>query len=131
MQESMTILSSMTITNGTLDTSASNFAIGVVNDWNNTGGTFVVNQSTVTFTGTTGTSGSPHHIQSGAANSKQPFWNVTFNGSGGYWTLQDSMTVTSSMTITNGTLDTSASNFDIGGANDWKIANASFRESEK
>jgi len=40
--------------------------------------------------------------------SGDPFYNVTFNGTGGYWTLTDSMTVLNDMTLTAGTLDTRA-----------------------
>ena len=53
----MTLTSTMTITAGTLDTSASNCSSGpcivVGGSWNNTGGTFYPNASTVTFNATT------------------------------------------------------------------------------
>src|SRR4029077_8134851 len=89
------------ISAGTLN-SNNNLRISVGGDWNNTGGFFTPSLSTVTFTGTT-----PGHI---ILSQKDPFTNVVINGSGGYWPLKDSMTITSTMTLTAGTLDTSSSN---------------------
>ena len=71
------------------------------------GGRFVVNTSTVTFTGNL----SAQNITSRG----NPFYNLYVNGgSSGYWTQQDSMTVTSNLTLNKGTLDTSATS--CGGA---------------
>jgi hypothetical protein len=111
LQDSMTVISSVTLTGGTLDTSSSNYGISVGNDWLNNGGAFAVNQSTLTFYG--------NATGKKVMSRGYPFYNVWINGTGGYWTLQDSMTVTSTMTLTAGTLDTSALNFDIGIGGGW------------
>src|SRR6185312_3884472 len=55
-------------------------------------------------------------IQSGGV----PFNNLVFNGSGGYWTLQDPLTVLASMTLTAGTLDTNpVGNYAVTVGLDW------------
>src|SRR5207302_6637215 len=81
-------------------TAANNYTIGVSYNWVNTGGIFTANASTVSFNGTT----AGHTIKSNGS----PFGNVQVNGAGGYWTLIDSMTLTSTMTLTAGTLDTAS-----------------------
>jgi len=104
LQDSMTVTSTMTFNKGTLDTSgcagaSCNVAVG--GSWYILGGTFTANSSTVTFT-----AGSPQKIKSGGEN----FSNLQFNGAGGSWVLQDSMTVTSTMTLSAGTLNTKTGN---------------------
>ena len=93
--DSMTVDGSFTLTAGTLDTSASNFGLSPAT-WINNGGNFVANQSTVTFA-----HGAAAYITSRGI----PFANVFVDGS--LCLLQDSMTVTSTMTLTAGTLNTS------------------------
>ncbi|MFA5975688.1 MAG: hypothetical protein WC859_05915, partial [Elusimicrobiota bacterium] len=100
LADSMTVLSNLTLTNGTLDTSASNFNLAVAKTWLNNGGIFVANTSTVTFNGST--------TNQTITSRGQAFNNVTFNGTGS-WILQDSMTVTSTMTLTAGTLNAGSS----------------------
>jgi hypothetical protein len=100
--DSMTVTSTMTITQGTLDASNANLGVAVGGSWLNNGGAFEPQASTVTFT--TPSAGT-QTITSGNSN----FGSVQFNGPGGYWTLGSSLTVTSTMTLTKGTLDTSAS----------------------
>ncbi len=96
----------------------SNYSIVVSSNWINSG-TFTSSGDTVTFNATT----AGHIITNGGS----PFANVQFAGVGGYWTLQDSMTVTSTMTITSGTLDTkSGSNFGISVGSEWLNSNGTF-----
>ncbi|MFA5386929.1 MAG: hypothetical protein WC322_00850 [Candidatus Paceibacterota bacterium] len=69
--------------------------ISVSGDWDATGGTFTSASSTVQFTATT--TGKTITVN------ENPFYNLTFNGSGGEWTLQDAATTTNDLTITAGT----------------------------
>src|SRR5258708_3826983 len=86
-------VSSMTITEGTQETKPnSNFLTKFAGYWINNGGVFIVNNSTVSFTST---------ASEGRVRSRgSPFRNVFIgsNTTGGYYTLQDSMTV-STITI--------------------------------
>jgi len=101
MLDSMTVTSSMTITTGTLDTSGTNCGgtscnITVGGSWITApGGSFIAQQSSVTFTGST-----PLKIQSRG----NPFNYITLNGAGS-WVLQDTMTVVSTVTLTQGLLN--------------------------
>ena len=97
---SVTVNENLTLTAGTLDDSA-NFAIGVSSNWVNNGGVFTAGLSTVTFNAAT----AGHTIQSNGS----AFGNVFFNGSGAVWTLQDALTVNSTMTLNAGTLNTGSS----------------------
>ena len=107
MKDSMTV-NNMTFApnGGTLDVTT--FPMAVYNSWTNNGFIFQNNISSVTFVGTT----SGQTIQSGGQN----FSYVNVNGNGGYWTLQDSMTVISTMTITKGTLDASTQAITVNGS---------------
>src|SRR5262249_51968349 len=96
LQDSITVGLTLTLTNGNVDSGA-NQAIWLGGSWWNNGGSYLPNASTVTFAST--------NVGQKIINGKSNFSFVQFNGSGGYWTLQDSMTVVSSMTLTNGTLD--------------------------
>jgi hypothetical protein len=96
---------SLSIDSGTLDASASNYAISVAGSWNNYGGVFTSRTGTVTLDGTA----SGKTILSG----KQDFNNLTVNGSGGAWTLSDNLTASTTLSIANGTLDVSTSNYRI------------------
>src|SRR6185503_16964389 len=81
---------------------------------------FIARTSTVTFTA------------AGArtiATGNDAFYNARFTGSGSWTLTQDSMTVISSMTLTNGTLDASASNCSGGSCGiavggDWTVGSA-------
>jgi hypothetical protein len=75
--------------------------VTVPGDWVNLG-TFTASTSTVTLTGT----GSGGKVTSGGS----AFRNLTVNGSGGTYTLQDALSVSNVLTVTAGTLDVSASN---------------------
>ncbi|MBU2437483.1 MAG: DUF2341 domain-containing protein, partial [Candidatus Omnitrophica bacterium] len=70
-------------------------------------GTFTPATHTVTLTATD----TDNIITSAGAS----FNNLTINGSGGVWTLQDAMDVNTDLTITAGTLDLNGSNLDLTG----------------
>jgi hypothetical protein len=89
----------------TFNTSSNNYALTVGGNFFNSG-TFTANSSTLTFNG----SGSKT-ITSGGAS----FYSATFNGSGGAWVLQDSMTATGTLTLTNGALDLNGKNLTVSG----------------
>jgi|GEM_PF-3776110 len=76
-------------------------AFSVGGSWANAG-SFSANSSTVTFNGTT----SGQTIASNASS----FANLQITGAGGFWTLSDPLTVVSTLTLTNGTLDTGSNN---------------------
>ena len=57
----------------------------------------VASTDTINFVGTSGTNG--------ITTNNNPLYNVTFNGPGATWVLQDSMTVISSITLNGGTLN--------------------------
>jgi hypothetical protein len=107
----------LTISSGSLVANLSNVVIG--GNWTNSGGSFTAGTSTVTFNSLA--------IGKTITSKGFPFYNVYFSGSGGYWTLQDSMTVTSTATIANGTLDTnSATNLGIQVSGDWNFLGGTF-----
>ena len=102
-----TVSNNLTITAGTLDVvSGSNFALNVGGSYSNSG-TFTARSGTVTLNATaTGKT-----ITSGGSS----FYNLTLNGVGGGWTLQDNTTVSNVLTITNGTLDASSRTLTLSG----------------
>lgn len=93
--------------NGTL-TLGSNAAT-VSGTWDATGGAFT-SSGTVTFTSTS--------TETITSNSNS-FSAITFNGSGGTWTLGDALDADGNLTITAGTLDASASNYGIAVGGNW------------
>ena len=104
LADALDVNNNLTITNGTLDVSTSNYGINLVGNFSNAG-TFTSRSGTVTLDGTaTGKT-----ITSGGAS----FYNLTLNGTGGAWTLADALDVNNNLTITNGTLDVSTSNYGI------------------
>ena len=94
----LSTVSDLAIHSGSLAVHNSQIAVG--GSWMNSGGSFLPGTSTVTLN----SSASGKTITSNGSS----FYNLYFNGSGGYWTLQDSMTVLSTMTLTAGTLDTNS-----------------------
>ena len=77
---------------------------------------FVADNSTVIFNSTaTGKT-----ITSGATNSK--FNNLTFNGTGGAWTLQDNLVASGSVAVTAGTLSAGGKNITTTGARNLTIS---------
>lgn len=89
-------------------------AITAGGSWTNNGGTMTANTSTVTFDATTNSK----TIKSNA----QSFYNLVFNGTGGVWTLQDDITITT-ITVTAGNLIDNAKNVTANG--NITIANTS------
>lgn len=92
----------LTISSGTLDVTAFNHSLNVEGNWNNSGGTFVARNGTVTLNG--------NAAQSITANS-QSFYNLTFNNSAAgasAITLNDNVTVSNTLTLTDGIINTGA-----------------------
>jgi hypothetical protein len=81
-------------------------------------GIFTAATHTVIFNGTS----AGHDILSGGND----FNNVTVNGTGGEWTLQDNMTVNGEMTLTAGTLDVSDNDHTIIVKENWTNTGGSF-----
>ena len=96
MQDFMGVTSSETLAGGTLNTNASNLGLNVGGEWLYSGGTFVTNNSSITFSGTT----TNLRIQSG----DQPLWRLAFAGSGRWITDSYALTVTSTVFVNAGTL---------------------------
>ncbi|PIS07475.1 hypothetical protein COT78_03310 [Candidatus Berkelbacteria bacterium CG10_big_fil_rev_8_21_14_0_10_43_13] len=82
--------------------------VNISGSWDATGGTLTSASSTFVFnstaTGKTVTSNS------------QSFNNLTFNGSGGGWTLSDDLTVAGALNVTTGTLDASSHTINLSGS---------------
>ncbi|MDA1169405.1 MAG: LamG domain-containing protein, partial [bacterium] len=105
LNSALDINGDFTLASGGVDVSASNYAITNAGSWYNYGGVFTKRAGTVTFDGTaTGKT-----LQSG----NQDFYNTTISGSGGGWTLTQDLYATNSLTQSNGTLNTSTSNYNI------------------
>ena len=106
----LTINKNLTIgANNTLDTTASHFDINIGGSWTNSG-TFINNNNTINFNGTSNLK----QITSGLNN---PFYNISFIGLGGEWTLQDNMTVTGAFKVTNGVFISGAHTVLLSGTN--------------
>ena len=100
------VAGTVTLTAGTLDVSGSNYGISAA-AWTDTGsGSFTEQSGTVTFDGT------------GTINSNEAFNDVTIN-TAGTATLGASLDVDDDLTITSGTLDASATNYNITVGGDW------------
>ncbi len=95
----------MTLSSGAL--TLTNGLFNVSGNWLQSGGTFTAGSSTVTFNATS----TGHTITSDGSS----FNNVTFNGVGGSWFLQDPFITTGNLTITNGTLNANGQAMTIGG----------------
>lgn len=116
LQDSMTVLADLTLIAGALDTnSTKNNAIAVKGNWLNNGGSFVANGSTVTFTGA-----SAELITSNG----NAFGSVQFNGAGGSWTPQDTLTANGNVTLAAGTLNGGANAINVSG--NWAGAGGTF-----
>lgn len=79
----------------TLSTTASNYDIEIAGNWDNNG-TFTANAGTVTFIST--------DAGKIISSNGSPFNNLTFNGAGGAWTMQDDTSISGNYTVTNGTV---------------------------
>lgn len=98
-----TVNGTFTLNGGTLDVSTSSYGLVIGKNWLNNGGKFLARSSTVTFSGTT----SGLDILSGG----QSFAKITFNGSGGAWTVRDRFTASGTTVLTSGTLDASTDSY--------------------
>jgi hypothetical protein len=107
-----TVNGNLLITSGTLDASASNFAITLRGDWTNNGGTFTPRAGTVTFNSTTAA-----QAINGTAASKT-FNNVTVNKAGQTLSVGGG---TTTLTL-NGTMTLTAGTFSAGTASAINIA---------
>lgn len=111
LQDALTTTNNLTITAGTLDVSASNYAVSVGGNFSNSG-TFTARSGTVTLTSTSSSAT--------LTSDSSSFYNLIQNGSGGTYTLQDALTTSNNLTITAGTLDTKASsNFGVSVGGTW------------
>ena len=97
-------------------------AISLDGSWTNSG-TFTCGTGTVTFTATaTGKT-----LNGTMTGSTGQFYNLTFNGSGGGWTLQAAIAATNDFTLSAGTFDTkSGSNYAVTVTNDLSITGGTF-----
>ena len=107
----ITINGNFTLSGGAF--SSTSGTLSVSGNWSRTAGSFTHNSGTVAFTSTA--SGKTITVGS------QTFSGLTFNGSGGNWALQDTLTVASNLTVTAGTLN--ANNQNIALAGNLTIAN--------
>lgn len=95
MQGALIISNGINIDNSnvTLDVTASNYAISVAGNWTNNG-TFMERSGTVQFNGSSD--------QSISAANTETFYNLTMNNSGGNVSLNRSVEVDNTLTLTNG-----------------------------
>ncbi len=77
--------------------------ISSAGNWDVSAGVFTKDTSTVTFTATA----SGKTVKSGS----NQYYNVTWNGSGGAWTLQDGFTQSADIAFTTGTLNLAGKNY--------------------
>ena len=96
----------------------SNYGINIDGDWINSG-TFTANSGTVAFDGTLSGKDITANGSSGV------FYNVSFTGSGGEWTLQDNMNVSNTFSVSNGKFISGEHTLTILGANAEYINNGS------
>src|SRR5262249_24902345 len=115
LQDSMTVVSTMTLSGGTLDSANNDITVG--GSWWNTGTNFIPNTATVLFTG-----GNTQKLRSNGRN----FSTVRLHGTGGNWVMQDSMTLTGDLFIDDGRLDATASNFPIFLQGSWANTGGNF-----
>jgi len=93
----LTVGGDFTVASGGVVTCVGASKISVAGSWDVHSGTFTKSTSTLTFTATT----SGKTVYSGS----NTYYNVTWNGSGGEWTLQDNFTQTATLLFTLGTLN--------------------------
>jgi len=94
LSNTLDVNGSFTLLNGTFSPVSYNMTVG--GNWLNSGGTYTAGTSSVTFDGTA----AGNTITTAAS----PFYNLTINGSGGAWTLQDALTISNILTISSGTV---------------------------
>jgi cytoskeletal protein CcmA (bactofilin family) len=94
------------IATGTLDVTTNNYNLFVKGNWTNSG-TFTCQQGTVTFNATT----TGKTITTGGS----PFYYLTFNGSGGEWSLQDTATISDNLLVSDGTFNLNNKSMNVNG----------------
>jgi hypothetical protein len=92
----------LTLLSGTLSNGTSNITVG--GSWKNQGGIFTAGTGTVTLNGTAST----NVLQTGQYH----FNNLTISNSG-TWTMGDRLWIDNTLTMTNGTLNQSSSNYSV------------------
>jgi len=100
-----------------LDASSSNYNINVAGSWTNSG-TFVAQQGTVTFDG----SSAGKTIDSGGIGGNKAFYNIEFNNVSGGWTFSTSTTIANNCTTTAGAVTSTSGILYIGG--NWYVASS-------
>jgi len=98
--QAITVKSTITLTSGTLNVSASNFSISIAGNWTNNGGTFTAGTGTVNFNSTT----AAQTMNAGASN---PFYNLTISNSHGV-SLSSGAAVSNQLLLTSGVLTTTS-----------------------
>ncbi|HXI60836.1 MAG TPA: LamG domain-containing protein [Polyangia bacterium] len=93
MTGSPTVANDLVLSSGTLSAGSGNLTVS--GSWNNYGGGFLAGTGTVTLS-STGTDV--------VRSAGQPFHNLTLNGSGGTWNLEDWLKVDGALTMTTGAL---------------------------
>ena len=103
LQDALDVNNNLTITNGTL--AAGSYGVTIGSNLSNSGS--FTTSGTVTFDATsTGKT---------ITSNGMSFYNLTFNGIGGGWTLQDALDVNNNLTVTSGTLAAGIYGVTIGG----------------
>ncbi|MBN4049773.1 hypothetical protein JYT36_00940, partial [Bacteroidales bacterium AH-315-N07] len=98
------VLGDLTITS-TLDVSGNNYSLNIGGNWNNSG-TFDDHAGTVTFDGS--------GAQSIINTTGETFNNLTFNKSSGTLTLNNDVTVSNTLTMTQGSIDATSGKLTLG-----------------
>jgi hypothetical protein len=114
--DAFTATGDLTIASGTLAAGSQSVTVG--GSWLNLGGNF-----TSTGTATLNATATGKSVFGGNAS----FYNLTLDGSGGGWTVQDRLHVANALTITTGTLD--ASSYTVRAGNVSKGASGTFTQS--
>ncbi len=100
LQDALSVTGNLAVRTGNIDVSGSNYAVSVGGSYTNVAD-FVYHTGTFTLNGTAG---------SKTVQSDPGFYDLAVNGSSGGWTLdKQRLSVTNNFSITNGTLDASAS----------------------
>jgi len=94
LSRSLTVANDFSSEAGTFNAGAQTISVG--GNWSYVGGTFTASTSTVNFNATA----TGNAVTSGG----QSFNNLTFNGAGGGWTLDDDILVGNNLTVSAGTL---------------------------
>lgn len=94
----ITVTGNFTLSGGAFTSTSGTFSVG--GSWSRTAGTFTHSSGTVTFTSTS----AGQTMTAGG----QSYYNLTFNGAGGGWALQDTLAATGTITLTAGSLNTNS-----------------------